>query len=277
MEKIDRLGWTGGLIFLSHGLRIGLRTNQPEVLDRFLDYLPPGWKYSRSQSPIVQVLYSLKVGGEGRRPNTRLFTLLYYYSQRIVRSMQLDDVFDKFETSMRFCIATRAPRRVFLHAGVVGWRGQAIVIPGRSLSGKTALVAELVKQGATYYSDEFAVLDTHGHVHPFATPLGMRDENDETLPQQRRPVESLGGRAGVTSLPVGLIVASEYKPGGRWRPRQLSAGTGALTLFNNAVSSWEKPEAVMSTLRKVVLNAPVLKGARGEAKDIVNPILKYLD
>jgi hypothetical protein len=31
-------------------------------------------------------------------------------------------------------------------------------------------VAELVRAGATYYSDEFAVLDSRGRVHPFPRP-----------------------------------------------------------------------------------------------------------
>jgi predicted ATPase len=44
-------------------------------------------------------------------------------------------------------VATEAPRRVFVHAGVVGWKGQAILVPGRSYSGKTTLIAALMKAG----------------------------------------------------------------------------------------------------------------------------------
>src|SRR4051795_2847365 len=43
------------------------------------------------------------------------------------------------ETCVR--IPDRSPRRVFIHAGVVGWNGGAILIPGASFSGKTRLVA----------------------------------------------------------------------------------------------------------------------------------------
>ena len=64
-------------------------------------------------------------------------------------------------------LAERARNRIFIHAGVVGWQGRAIVIPGRSFSGKSTLVAALLQAGATYYSDEFAVLDGRGYVHPF--------------------------------------------------------------------------------------------------------------
>jgi len=83
-------------------------------------------------------------------------------------------VFEAFETDLQLYVAEMAPRRLFVHAGVVGWRGQAIIIPGRTFTGKTTLVAALVKAGATYYSDEYAVLDVRGRVHPYARPLGIR-------------------------------------------------------------------------------------------------------
>jgi hypothetical protein len=41
------------------------------------------------------------------------------------------------------------------------WLGPlAILIAGRSFSGNTTLAAELVRAGATYYSDEFKVVDS---------------------------------------------------------------------------------------------------------------------
>ena len=63
---------------------------------------------------------------------------------------------------------------VFLHAGVIGWRDRAFVFPGPSFAGKSTLIAELVRAGATYYSDEYAVVDEDGRVHPYARALQMR-------------------------------------------------------------------------------------------------------
>jgi len=73
-------------------------------------------------------------------------------------------------------IAETAHDRFFVHAGVVGWNGRAIVIPGQSKIGKTTLVEEFLRIGATYYSDEFAVFDRRGYVHPFARPLRVRTD-----------------------------------------------------------------------------------------------------
>ena len=51
----------------------------------------------------------------------------------------------------------------------------AIVMPGASFAGKTTMVRAWLEAGATYYSDEFAVLDRTGRVHPFARPLAIRE------------------------------------------------------------------------------------------------------
>jgi hypothetical protein len=184
-------------------------------------------------------------------------------------------VLDIFETDLRLYVAESARRRVFVHAGVVGWRGRAILIPGRSFSGKTTLVAELVRAGAIYYSDEYAVLDSKGYVHPFSQPLSLREPGSAR--QTRCTVEALGGRRGVKPLPVGVIIVSQYKAGARWRPRHLSGGLGAMALLNNTVSVRRQPEVAMNTLQKAVSDATILRGVRGEASEIVASVLDRID
>ena len=73
-----------------------------------------------------------------------------------------------FDSLVRILVAEWTRSLVFIHAGAVGWRGKAIVFPGNSFFGKTTLVAELVRRGAAYLSDEYAILDENGVVHPFA-------------------------------------------------------------------------------------------------------------
>jgi hypothetical protein len=66
-------------------------------------------------------------------------------------------ILDAFENHLQLWVAEGAPRHAFVHAGVVGWRGRAMVIPRSSHSGKSTLAAALIRAGATYYSDEYAV------------------------------------------------------------------------------------------------------------------------
>jgi hypothetical protein len=274
MEKIDRLVWAEGLSFISYGVRVGIRANKPGVLDKFLPSLPPGWK--PSSSSVVERMYSIIGGGEGPRPNIRLLTLVYSGALRIARTAELEKAVDAFESDLQLYVAEMSPRRVFVHAGVVGWRGQAVVIPGRSYSGKSTLTAELVRAGATYYSDEYAVLDEQGRVHHYARPLGLR-ENGLLNKATKYAVEALGGKPGSKPLPVKLVVVSNYKPGAKWRPRQLSAGEGALALLANTVSARREPESALTALNHVVSQATILKGDRGEARQVIDYILAKLE
>lgn len=272
MAKIDRLGWAAGLGFVAYGRHIGIRVNDAAVLTQLPDHLPPGWK--PAPSPVVERLYSLLVGGAGPRPHLRRFHLLYAGAARLARTMDLDEVFERLEADLQLYIAEAARGRLFVHAGVVGWRQRAIVMPGRTFAGKTTLVAALVQAGATYYSDEYAVFDARGRVHPYPRPLSIRDAGGERA--RPCPVEALGGRAGVKPLPVGLVVVSEYQPGARWRPRLLSPGQGVLALLANTIAARRQPEVALATLRQAVSHAQILRGARGEATAMADAILRNI-
>ena len=69
-----------------------------------------------------------------------------------------------------------------VHGGVVGHDGRAILLPGPTGAGKSTLVAELVRRGALYFSDEYALIDGAGRVHPYPRPLLLRDESGDGRP-----------------------------------------------------------------------------------------------
>ncbi|HEX9185918.1 MAG TPA: hypothetical protein VGB87_02520, partial [Vicinamibacteria bacterium] len=158
-----------------------------------------------------------------------------------------------------------------------GWCGRAILIPGRSRSGKTTLVAELVRAGAQYLSDEFAVLDARGRVHPFAKPLSIRGPGGCDLHAQSRRVEELGGTCATRPLPVGLVVLAEYRPGACWRPERLSPGRAVLEMLAHTVPARLRPEASLQSLEGAVARATVWKGERGEARELVPRLLESVE
>src|SRR5713226_2163874 len=123
MQKLDRLGWAAGICFVAYGLRVGIRVNNPAVLSQVVPCLPVGWK--PALSPAVDIMYSVIVGGDEPRPGIRRFHLLYAGSARLARTMELDQVFEILESDLQLRMAELAPRRIFVHAGVVGWRGRA--------------------------------------------------------------------------------------------------------------------------------------------------------
>ncbi len=271
-EKTDGLQWREGISFLAYGVRVGVRTNTAKALKLIQPRLPLGWK--PSSSPVVERLYSVSLDGTGARRADRLH-VLYENDVEIVRTKDAEMIFNRLESSLRLYVAEMTRRRIFVHAGVVGWRNQAIVIPARSLGGKSTLTAEFIRAGAKYYSDEYAVLDSRGRVHPYAKPISIRDDRD--YKQTDYPVESFGGVAGKRPLRVGLVILADYKKGARWRPKQLSSGQAVLALLDHTVSARRHPDKAFETLREVVARARVMKGVRGEAGEVVRSVLARLD
>lgn len=273
MQKIDRLGWADGIAFRSYGLRIGVRVSDAAALGRVIERLPPGWR--PAASPIVDHLFSLIIGGQNPGSKVQRFSLLYYDALRLARSKDLELVLKPFESELQLLVAEFARKRIFVHAGVVGWKNQAVVIPGMSLSGKTTLVSKLVEAGAKYYSDEYAVLDERGLVHPFPRPLGIRQPGE--FETSRVDVAELGGMPGSKPLPVRLVISTNYRAGAKWRPRQLTLGRGVLEMLANTVSARSQTKLALATLPKAVQSAEVLKGVRGEADEVVETILKRVN
>src|SRR3954464_11588336 len=138
MRKLDRLGWTAGLTFRSFGVRFGVRSDDPRALERIEQYLPPGTR--AASRGLVERLYSIRLGGDDvARRGVRRFKLLYANHVLLARTYDTEELFERFESDLQLAVAEAAQRRVFVHAGVVGWRGRAILVPGRSFTGKTTL------------------------------------------------------------------------------------------------------------------------------------------
>jgi hypothetical protein len=265
---LDGTEWPLALSFVAYGVRFAVRANDASLAEEVASHLPPG-SQSGDFSDADRV-YSLMVGEDDGSGGKRYS--VYLDQAPLIRSPTLQAALRAFETDIQLHVAEMAPDRVFVHAGVVGCRGRAILLPGRSFTGKSTLVAELIKGGADYYSDEYAVLDPDGGVHPYARPLSIRQGWGPGVTKHK--VEAFGARSGVGPLPVGLIVVSQYRPGVQWRPQPLSPGQGVLALLANTIPARRIPDLVMATLHRIVATAPVVAGERGEASEIVNSILE---
>lgn len=272
LEALSDHRWINGLSFDAYGVRVGVRTNAPELLDLVRRQLPLGWR--PAASPGVERLYSLVVNPAGTRGASR-YHLLYEDDVEISRAKKVEMLLATLESNLRLYVAEMTRRRVFVHAGVVGVGKQAIIIPARSMGGKSTLTAAFIRAGATYYSDEYAVLDSRGRVHPYPKPISIRNSKDYS--QTDYPVEAFGGVAGTRPLPVGLVLLTSYKKGARWRPTSLSPGKSVLAILDHTVSARRHPDKAFETLRAVVSRARVMKGVRGEAGDVVEAVLKELN
>ncbi len=187
-------------------------------------------------------------------------------------STELNEVLRYLEQQLLLHVGENASDFLFLHAGVVGWQGEAILLPGSSFAGKTTLVAELVKAGAVYYSDDYALLSSDGRVHPYARDLQMR--RGPGLGRSRVAPEELAREAGTFPLPVGQVVFTTFVDGARWKPEPLTAGRAVLAMLQHTLSAQRRPAEAMATLTSVMRTARASHSMRGEAASVVDFLLR---
>ena len=180
-----------------------------------------------------------------------------------------------FSRDVMLYVANSAPHRVFVHAGVVGWRGRALLLPGQSFAGKSTLTAALVRAGATYYSDEYALVDEDGWVHPYARDLRMREPGE--FEQTCLPVSSLGGHVGVVPLRVAQVVFATYAKGSAWTPKELTPGFALLELLRHAIPVQRTPARVLSTLDRMLDGARAWAAERPDADVTARVLLASMD
>ena len=248
--------------FESFGVRVAIAASSPELLARIEAVRPPCFT---AIEPNPDDPHFILRGSENGTYTVE------HRDGSVSGGPDLQVALEVLGTRVRAYIALHAPTKIFVHAGVVGHGDHAIVLPGPSFSGKTTLVAELIRAGATYYSDEFAVLDDQGLVHPYPKPLSIRVDR---LAQTDQDLAAFGGIAGDSPLPIGVIAITQFGVDSDWRPQRLSAGEAVLAMLKNTVPAQERPEQALAAIRRAVDGAVVLQGARGEAAELVGELLE---
>jgi len=160
-----------------------------------------------------------------------------------------------------------------VHAGAVVFDGRAMLMPGVTHAGKSSLVAELLRRGATYFSDEFALIDSRGRVHPYPRPLLLRNGSAEQYPVLPGECNASVGDAPV---PVGWILSLEYQPVGAWRVAEISQSEGLLTLLRNTPHLVGESPDLLGAFRCAVAGATCYAGRRTEAVQAADQILRLI-
>lgn len=262
------------LAYEAFGVHIGMSTNDPSLLARMRDLMPPGARPCKPST--IEKRFELTVDEVGQA-----FKLRFIGAGDESRTTYHDLELALGLLSMHMCgyVAVNARDRIFVHAGVVSHRGRLLVLPGESFAGKSTLVRAFMRAGASYYSDEYAVLDDRGRVHPYARPLSLRALNSAgtNFEQTSHTAESLGGEIGAEPRLPTAIVMTNYRSGAEWRPRRLSPGEGVLALLAHTLPARERPEESLRAITSAVEQAIVLQSERGEADEVVPLVLDELD
>ena len=253
-----------------YGVKVGIETDRRWFFDKIKNELPillplklDLLNYEDASrffgiETFKKNFYRVEIDGEPSYETSDRITALHYFLRHL-----------------RIKIAECAESRVFLHAGVVGIDGKALIMPAKSFQGKSRLVAALIESGADYYSDEYAVLDEAGFVHPFPKMISLREEKDRYV-QKDVPLEKFACRIGKVALPVGLILFTEYMKKSVWQPKKLSVSEAMLEILPHTIPIRYKPEFCLEVLNKVLSRAIILKSKRDEALGMFEILRKYL-
>jgi hypothetical protein len=245
--------------FESYGVPVRIESNSREILERATTtaHLALLGRIIPIDCEVAEQTFSLQVSPDG-------ICSIIQNGERMVTAATEMRFWKFFDSLVRILVAEFARKVVFLHAGVVGWHGRAIILPGNSFYGKTTLVAELVRCGAEYYSDEYAVIDEVGLVHPFDRPLSLRTDGTSVV-ETATSVEQINGDVGKTAIPVGCVLFSKYLPESTPDYEFLSTGQGMVKIIAQTIAIKRNTEFAINVLKNALSNAIIVKSPRPDA------------
>lgn len=160
-----------------------------------------------------------------------------------------------------------------VHAGAVLWGERALLLPGVTHTGKSSLVAELLRRGATYLSDEYALIDSDGRVHPYPRPLLLRNGCPEQFPVLP---EECNASIGNTPAPVGWILSLGYESGCTWSVLSVPQSEALLILLRNTPHVLAESPDMVGVFQRAVAGATCYAGRRTDAPEAVGQILRLI-
>jgi hypothetical protein len=179
---------------------------------------------------------------------------------------------------------------LLLHAGAASWNGAGVLLPAAMDSGKTTLVAGLIRAGFDYLSDEAAAIDPASTwVHPYPKPLSMEPSSVEAIRDlagrlpakyawgtrvqyQIRPSD-LRPRSVGTACPVRYVVAPEYDRTHETGLHPISRAAAVTILADNSFNLDRFGSRGVRTLARVVEQADCYRLRIGELDGAVRLML----
>ena len=168
---------------------------------------------------------------------------------------------DRLESDLGLFAAERVADRVAVHAAVAVVDGRAIVLPGRSFTGKTTLGLALAAAGAVLATDEYALVDpATGLVTGWPRPARVRVGAGES---RREPVA-----AAIPPTPVALVGLLRHDGGHGEDPavtaEPVSRADAVVRILDETVCARSRPEPSLDAALRLS-GADVVAGRRGEA------------
>jgi len=257
--------------FKSYGVGIKIESNSSEVLDLAVKAAQRALLERTAEISCADAMQHFQIlgGPDG------VYSIFQNGKEMVTDKLNLR-FWKYFDSLVRILVAEFTKEVVIVHAGVVGWHGKAIVVPGDSFFGKTTLIAEFIRAGAEYYSDEYAVFDESGKVHPFERPLAMRSDGPEVV-ETTTDINEIGGRVGRNPIPVGVLLFTRYIPESKVNYQFLSRGEAVVRIIGQTIPIRRNSEFAIKVLKNAVSSAIIVKSSRSEAREFARGFLEFVD
>ena len=246
------------------GCGIHFETNSEEAFELFHRYVFPSLPREAVKAERTEISIGVHESMEG-------FEL--HVDQSLIASA---DRPEKLLRQLIDCLDTGLVRRLknlhAIHAGAVLVGDQALLFPGSSHSGKSSLVAEFLRRGAACLSDEYALIDSEGWVHPYPRVLLVRDGGPAQTPVLPRECNELSSVASAAAHVAGIL-ALRYDSAKRWDVAPVPQSEALLLLLQNTPHVLADRPQMVEPFSRAVAGAKCYAGSRGEAADAVDQIL----
>lgn len=158
-----------------------------------------------------------------------------------------------------------------VHAGAVQLGDRVLLLPGRTHSGKSSMVEELLRRGAIYLSDEYALIDAEGQAHAYPRPLLVRNGGTRQIPLL--PQDCNAPVAGQPA-PVGWILELEYSDTEGWNVVTVPRSLGSLILLRHTPHILADCPDLLNNFQRAAADAECYTGHRMDVAAAADEILR---
>ncbi|MBS2034802.1 hypothetical protein JST97_07435 [bacterium] len=126
-DRNDKLGWTDGFAVSFDGISLGVRSNDPALLERLRERVPSGRPWERRE---VDFLVSFLRGRESERKGVRHYHVVYWDWNRVARTFDLEEALEVFGQVAGSAKLLYAVHKTYLSADLLDWAGRRVLVLG---------------------------------------------------------------------------------------------------------------------------------------------------
>ncbi len=290
-EDLAHIRWTGEATYRVLSYYFSLRWNHPvgdyihDLLDVFC--VPPDPAETRTPpTPGLPSSYSVLDLGAGQQDRYALL----YGGAPLIRSADVSDVIHHFMWHVNSEAVRHTGDFLLIHAGAISTPdGAGILLPAGTGSGKTTLVAALLRAGFDYLSDEAGAIDPVSRkLYPYPKALTLKRGSFDLF-AELRPASNVArfaenqwhvrprdiGSGGIGGpCDISIVVSISYREGAATEMTEMSAAAAVHELARSAMNlSFYRARALL-LLAEVARRATNYRLVSGDLDGAVAAITK---